>query len=891
MSYRSPILQTRLFRPKLPPDHVYRERLQALLQQGYDLPLTLISASAGYGKSTLISSWLQHIDVDSAWISLDRNQCDLPLFVHYVVAALEGCGHSVFEATRSLLHASEPTPAEYLRRILINDLSNVSTEIILVLDDYHVITSVEIHDLINELVLNPLDRLHLVIIARHDPPLPMNKYRARRLLNEIRSNHLSFTRSETANFLHWEQTAETADKINTIHQQTEGWITALRLVQFSGSIEETVVSHDYSLEYLSSEVLAQQHEAIQEFLLVCSVLEQFCAPLCDHVLQHKSDNRSAESIIRELLGKGMFVIALDENRDWYRFHHLFRDALSVHFKRTFLPDQINQIHKLAAHWLQGKGMILQAFRHFIAAEDETSAIEIFRANRSTLMNSGEWGTIQEMCSYLNSDYAKTDPDVILGQFWLMFVQGKRTQLFQQLNPGTREKLLVGKAANLSSYIGEFNALLSYKHYTGDAVDHEAALAEANTALASLQIEEAYPRGFAWIFYGGCMLALRRGSEAIHHLHRQLDQARLKSERLYILMIINYIHWLSADLKALKHSTAQYRSEASVLARLNQVGVANLFEGHSLYLMNDISNAVEALRKAYPVRFQMLTTHRLATICSVALALYESGNIDDASDVAADFGEYAMMQKHNPSIFVFEALQAELNWRSGNVDEAFHWARHADSSNYLVTITDFYYQYFTLIKLLIYEGSSGAYLKAADILHSAHAYFTKFNYTSHLIQAHALSAMLAHAKNQEQKAYDQLLMAIDLSRESKPVRIFLDMGSKMRDLMQKLHARRSGDAFLEQLILETRAVRIKRGMSSTSGRPPGASILTTREREILELLALRLTNKEIALELSISYETVKRHTKNLYQKLEVGSRMEAVSKARELSILPDRVNLS
>ena len=415
MTEKSPnidIIRTKLYRPPVTKDLVPRSHLLERLEYCRQRPLTLISAPAGYGKSTLASSWLEASDCPGAWVSLDEDENDLRLFLTYLVAAIQMLFPEAGQQIQALLNATELPPGKVLAHTLLNDLTQIEEPFILVLDDYHRIHEEAVHDLLEELLHHPPHSLHLVLITRRDPQLSLPALRAKGQVTEIRLQDLRFSTEETAVFLQRvldmsldDQTAEILGK------KTEGWVTGLRLAALSlhhrsdgdRLLAELPEDNRYVEEYLVLEVFSQQPAAIQQYLLSTAILDRFCAPLCEAVCpgaEPKVCELSGEEFLTRLEQTNLFVISLDSQQQWFRYHHLFRKFLNYRVQELYSPDEMATFHTLASAWFAEQGLIDEALHHALKADDIPAAARLVAHHRHDLINREQWPRLERWLDLL-----------------------------------------------------------------------------------------------------------------------------------------------------------------------------------------------------------------------------------------------------------------------------------------------------------------------------------------------------------------------------------------------------------------------------------------------------------------------------------------------------------
>src|SRR5215207_1891511 len=376
----TPILTTKLYVPPPRPHAVLRPRLTGRLNEGLHRKLTLISAPAGFGKTTLLGEWVAGCERLAAWLSLDEADSDPTRFLAYLVAALQTIAPNIAEGVLGALQPPQPPPTESILTVLLNEVTTVEDEFVLVLDDYHLIDATAVDDALAFLIEHLPPRMHLVIATREDPNLPLARLRARGQLSEVRAADLRFAPDEATEFLTQVMGLNLSEEdIAALETRTEGWIAGLQLAALSmrgredvpGFIRSFAGDHRYIVDYLVEEVLQRQPERIRNFLLQTSILDRLNGPLCDAVTE-KDDGRG----MLETLERGnFFVVPLDDKRHWYRYHHLFAEVLHAHLMGE-RPDQISTLHRRASEWYEHNGLAVDAIRHALAAEDFERAADL-----------------------------------------------------------------------------------------------------------------------------------------------------------------------------------------------------------------------------------------------------------------------------------------------------------------------------------------------------------------------------------------------------------------------------------------------------------------------------------------------------------------------------------
>ena len=421
------LLRTKFHRPRVLADLVCRPHLNARLESGWDRPLTLVVAPAGFGKSTLLSAWLDSFDRPNAWLSLDERENDLGQFLAYFVGTLREIFPSGLTATKALLSDINLPSLTGITRTLLNELDDLERDFVLVLDDYQLITEQAVHDLISALLQHPLNRMHLVIATRQDPPLSLRLLRARAQITEIRGQDLRFSVPEIAIFMRQTLGARLTDEaIAVVAEKTEGWAAGLRLTtltlgysaEIDGQIARLHTENQFVMDYLVSEVLSHMPSAIQSFLLKTAVLDRLCGPLCSEVIGPDSADSDPQTYLEWLEKNGLFTTALDAQGQWYRYHHLFRELLQARLKRQSEAGEIEALHLRASAWFAANGFIDEALQHALAGRDMAAAVRLVAQHRHALMNDEQWLQLDRWLRLFRSETVAAYPDLLLLSAWI-----------------------------------------------------------------------------------------------------------------------------------------------------------------------------------------------------------------------------------------------------------------------------------------------------------------------------------------------------------------------------------------------------------------------------------------------------------------------------------------
>lgn len=434
-SISGPLIIGKLLRPSIDGDHVFRPRLLGQLNSYQSKPFTLVSAPAGYGKSILISSWLTSLEHPTTWLSLDKNDNDLHVFLSYFIASIEAVFPRACRKTQALLNVPDLPPVSILSSSLMNELNRIEKFFVLVLDDFHLIKETEVHRLLTNMLAYPPDFLHLVIISRTNPPWPIYKLRSTGMVSEVRTQDLCFTREETETLLsHLFGTQIDSQVASALENRTEGWVTGLRLavlsLQHRGHIDPTLLEvqaeSQYVMEYLFEEILSHQPPEILQFLIDSAILGRFNGALCDAVSQLEAKPLQGKfggwEFIDWLRKENMFLVSLDSKNIWYRYHHLLQRLLLKQLKRRQSAEEIKTLTIRASKWFAENGLLEEAVQYALDAGDTELAGRQIVCQGHDLMNDQEWSRLIRLLAMLPHDHIEQNPELLVFKSWMIHLQ-------------------------------------------------------------------------------------------------------------------------------------------------------------------------------------------------------------------------------------------------------------------------------------------------------------------------------------------------------------------------------------------------------------------------------------------------------------------------------------
>jgi len=892
------LIETKFYRPGLPVDMVNRPRLTNYLKKRQGTrPLTLVSAPAGYGKSTLVSCWFDEVDCSKAWLTLEEQDNDLTIFIRYLLAAIKSIFPNKFQETDTLLADATRPSIEILAHTLTNEIHRIEEPLFLVLDDYHVIEETEIHDLLDEILLHPPSNLHLVLSTRVDPPLSLTTMRGKGRLTEVRIPSLRFTKEESLRLIKKMTSASIdEDGIDGIYTKAEGWVTGLRLAALAmrHRIGQKALDLKFSLnnryvsEYLLSEILAKQAAQFSDCMLKTSIPSRFNAELCEALCLVDADSSSTGSdfngyqFLEWLRTSNLFIIPLDDEQKWYRYHHIFREFLQQEQLRRNGHELVRKLHAIAGRWFAENNLIDEAFYHLLPSGDVSKAIELVAQNRYRMLNETRWSLLEIWLTLFQEHSIESSPELWMLKTWLVYHRaqyGSLPALLQKL-----EEILAAEPDQKAAtrLAGEIHTLRSLVAYHSN--DGEGAISHALMALELIPSELWIVRVLARLYLAGGLLMTggdQSGSySAIYNAFTE-EEVQNKHFRATLLSVVCNIHWLAADLHGLKQAAEE--SIALCCKENFQQILRNSCDslGRVKYEQNDLPGAEELFTSITAKTSLNYGTSYVSSVCGLGMIYQAMGKEVKARQVIGEAIAFLLETGNATQLPILQALDAELALKQGNLAAAQKWAENLDPVPPLLPIHGFLSPHLTLVRILLAEDTTQSRAKAGELLAELQAYLESTHNTRFLIETLATQALLAQALDDLETAQATLTKALRLAQAGGFIRIFVDAGPEMARLLSQLEV----DDDLRDYVGKIRAAFP--GLRQTQSALQQGELLdplTDRELQILKLLQERLSNKEIAARLVVSAGTVKGHTIKIYQKLNVSGRRQAVDKAISLGLL-------
>lgn len=890
-----PIITTKLTPPVVPARLVPRPHALAHLDAGVQGKLTLLVAPAGFGKTTLLNAWVRSQANPSIWLALDADDNDPTRFWTYVITALRRQHPHVGADALTLLHSYQPPVLESILTTLINELAALHEDIAIILDDYHLISAEPIHARMRFLLDHLPPSIHLVIATRVNPPFPLARLRAKGQLIEVQATDLRFAPDEIAAFLNDIMTLELpADAINTLATSTEGWIAGLQLAALSLQrhpdrdrfIAGFSGHHHAILDYLIEEVLQQQPDQVQQFLLQTAILDRLSGPLCDVLIDDQTTSTSpSQQMLAYLERANLFLFPLDDERHWYRYHALFADALRNRLQQTD-PARMVDLHRRAAHWFAQQGMLPEAINHALTAHDyDQAAHEIECIAQSVLMR-GETTTLQTWLAALPDTVIQNHPHLLLIHAQLLAIT---MQIEAAEGHLTAAEALLQTAYDplLAGEIAAVRALIATIQFEPSQV-----IGYARQALHLLPTDQHFLRGITALGLGISYM-LKEDMAAGYQTLAEAARSSQAAGNMLIALIMNHaLIMLSAMQGRLSQAYAVYQQARQTLTTSAQhtplMNLIDLGLGDLQREWNNLDQAEQWVRGSI-VAGQILGNTEILADAFVVLARIQQaqGKLESAAQTLAE-ADLRGRQHGVAALTLIQiaAYQTRLWLAQGRVAAAIQWAKSLDLAKEMTLSNRVSYAqpfvreivYFTLARVWMAEERFDDALQVIDKA------LQKAEDTDHLaaqIEGRLLQALIFHAQGDDQTAAATLTEALRRAEPEGFVRLFVDAGAPMAELLAQIAA-------VETPVASYAARLLTAASGFTTATVPKiqplVEPLSERELEVLRLIAAGLSNREIADRLVLAVGTVKTHTRNVFGKLEVASRTQAVARARELDIL-------
>lgn len=928
----TPILATKLYLPPPRANLVHRTHLIERLNAGLRDKLLLISAPAGFGKTTLISSWISELRSGGgsgtqfvnrvAWLSLDEEDCDPKRFLTYLVAAVQTIVPDFGVAVLGMLQSPQPPQPATILTTFLNELVTIPGDSLLILDDYHVIDAKPIDDALAFLLEHLPPQMHLVITTREDPVLPLARYRARNQLTELRASDLRFTPEEAANFLNQVMGLNlSATEITALEARTEGWIAGLQLAALSLQghrdagqndldhfIDSFTGSHRFVMDYLVEEVLHQQPEPIQTFLLRTSILERLCGPLCDALLGNEADeervatdrvessdnpplpiaNLQGQAILQYLEQANLFLIPLDNERRWYRYHHLFtellRQRLHQHggspMESASIDNgevDINELHRRASIWYEAHELEMDAFHHATVANDIGRAERLIEGKGMPLHFRGGETVVLHWLKTLPTTVLNAWPSLWTAYASTLLVTGQTTQVEAALRAADAalqnkrsDGTLDGKTQDLIGRIAAIRSTLAAAQNQVDAIIAHSRLALEYLHPDNLAFRTStnWKLGYAYHLQGDRVAARQAYTEVI-------ATGKVSGNQIFTLMATIGLAGIQAEDIQLRQALQTYRSvlpffgdQPLPFASEVHLGLAKLF-----YAWNDLDVAQQHGQQSIQLAKQAESSER-SVVCMAFFARLQlaRGDMTGAATMLAEAEE--VMRQHNTVYRMAEVIDTQV-WMLLHLGELTTAAQLVQTHNFPLSQA----------RVHLAQGDTTTALALLDPLYQQ---MVAKDWQDETLKVLVLQVIATYLHGETAQALHLLENALALAEPSGSIRLFLDEGTPMARCLSEAAAQGIMPGYVGKLLsaftVKQPEVANKSPHLNSPSIQPLIEPLSRRELEVLHLVAQGLSNREISERLFLALNTVKGHNRRIFDKLQVQRRTEAVARARELGLL-------
>ena len=910
------LLETKFFASRWHQGRVSRPRLINRINP--QRKLTLVSAPAGFGKTTLLAEWIAAVSTPFvAWVSLDANDNDPAVFWTYLITALQNIHPSIGARSLSLMQSPQPPLIESVLMTLLNEVAAIEENVVLILDDYHAISTQSIHDGMGFLLSHLPPQMHLILASRADPPLSLARLRSHGDLTELRVSDLRFTPDEAAAFLNQVMglTISAVD-VAALEKRTEGWIAGLQLAALSLQGRENVADFvaafsggdRYIVDYLLEEVLQRQPEPVRRFLLETAILERLNGSLCNAVTAQADGQSMLETVERG----NLFIIPLDNQRQWYRYHHLFADVLLAHALMES-PERVPQLHERASEWYEQHDLFTEAIRHALAAENFGRAAALMEQVWPTMRKHQQEATVLSWLKVLPDSLIRDRPVLSL-VYALVFLNSDQIEevearlqdaerglaQFEAAVPGDLSPAQAAQQLGISEtrYQSLPASIANARAYRAQALgDFASTITYAQQALALLPTADEYERGTTAAILGLAYWA-SGNAEAAHRSFAEGLQAFQKLGGIQITISATFILANMQMAQGLLQTAIETCEQALQLVAQQPgpmlLGTAELYLALSElhYEQGDLATANQLLLKGESLREQISISGADYMWWLIKAQLTAAqGDLDTALN---QLQEAAQLYRRSPvpDVRPIAALKVRWGLRQGWLTKALHWVKECglsadDEPSYLRE-----YEHLTLARVAIaqyrHNGTDDAINPILDLLTRLLNAAEAQNRTGSTIKILVVLALARDALGEVEAAISALEQALILAEPEGQVRFFAECGTPMVRLLQAAKTRNITLAYTQRLLTAAETWGQQPPKSSSlpisSASPSLIEPLSQREMEVLRLLSTELSGPEIARELVVALSTVRTHTKRIYSKLNVTNRRAAVKRATELDLI-------
>jgi len=882
------MLRTKLYRPKLSPDTIFRSQLIAELNKNKSKSLILVTAPAGYGKSTLISQWIEVSNINASWISLDEDFNDVRHFLSYCIEAIHLLVPDLLIHIQLMLNSNSELKVKIIYEELLNSLLNYHGELTIVFDDFHIIKNAEVHDLINFFLKNPPGNIHLILITRKDLPLNTNQLRLYDKVHEIDTSHLVLTEEEVNDIVfNKKQKTSTKKEIQGLLKKTEGWVLGLKMIllaygkndtSLDSFNEKTTYLDDFS-KFIEVDSLKQFDGNFRDLLLHSSLLNVFDASLIDHLIKITDSGikHDGKSFIEELINRNLFIISLDNEGKYYRFHHLFKELLYHQLLKSTDPNGLNALYLKISEHFENINKIDEAIFYALKTNDFDYIAQIINKNRIKILNNDTWWIVKKWMDQIPEHYIAKDSGLMSAQLFSYEDAYRFSEIPALL------QLMEKSLKNIQ------NKELDREFYFHNAFISLWLNADAASTIKYLEIaknildDEGVITRRSTFYLAVAKQMMGKESEAISDL-KTLMEKNPYSIYSNLEFAVSIVYLLSGKIKEASVSAENLCFSMKESKNIQISAWANYLYANSLFQAFDMEKANVSFKKA--LHLNPFFQYRLSvdTIIGRILSCYLFNNKEEGEKLKNSMQKLAREFKLEG---IAESCEARIQLLTGNIDAARNWEKnhyidfHIRDFQFLIEVP-----LITKARIII---ETGTYSEIIATLNNLKIYLDlnlkKYN-RYHFVDLLVLQA-LGHFKIKEQEEAERFLKkAMVFGEANSFIRPFIEPGNLMKELIQQSHLEYNYMSFAKKIIDLIDAYFPKNEFDSSSSNYfiVKELKLTNREIEVIRIASTGLRNQEIADSLNVSLETVKSHIKNSLKKLKVKNRVEMIRKASVLDII-------
>ena len=859
----------KLFIPPVSEQSVVRKTLLDELSSSSQYPLILVTAPMGYGKSSLISHWVHENNPHYFWYSLDEFDNDFNQFIHYLSNAIPKTKSAFHKNIRTLINAQNQPSLQNFVALFANEFNDKKHQFQIVLDDYHRIENTKIHNFFIELLKFPLVKTQFVIITRVTPPFPIQMWKLKNKIVELKTNDLAFDLEELESYikLHSKYTYTPA-QLASLLKNTEGWVSGLKLWLLSkkdkNQITPIASKEHNSFDLIKDLVLEilNQYPIERSVILKLSTLNKFNSSLVEELVLPENKSR-VKNVISLLEKSNLFLIPLDNNSNWFRLHHMFQEYLHHILAQEISKNEYLKIHTKVSDWFVKNDFLFEAIEHAIKAKEISTAIHLFSSIRHQLLNESNWPELTSIFQLFPEKEVVKSIELQLIKSWLSVHHGNIFELFESFE-SLHKQIENDNSENKLQFQAEFNCLLPYKTNNIDQ-DFEAGIQQCEFGLKNIADSKNYQKGYAWIFLGGALQISGKYDQAVSRITTELNKTKTNALKQNLLLVLCYIHWMEAEI------TELYRN-AKLLAHIgDENGIdeasanGHYFLGSFYYIQNNYEEAKKHFDRFYELRYATIgVINYMGCIC-YSQVLLELNEIDTLQNTLATINEDVLATENQYYIKLFDLVTAEYHLANNQIDMAWQLSKGTE----LLPLLPFYNVYapiFTYFKVLLYKKelstAHATILQVSDYLKNTHNLLF-------LIYIQLYEVFYLVEIQNKTEALSKLKLLISKAETLNISRPFIELSNFTKPLLLELEASFKNNSFFEKILHSNKRIQ-------------NTYNLTRRELEILPLLLL--SDKEISKKLFIAIKTVKRHNGSIYKKFEVNKRLEAFNKAKELNLI-------